>query len=69
MEKKLIARYTKAATAYNAAADAIAAYFMPLVSEAAARRDISEMEALRDRCPDHVTKCFTMDAIRQAKLT
>jgi len=65
-EWKMVERYEKARVEYEALAKEVETYFMPLVQAAVKRGDLEEAKSLRDRCPDHVTKCFIVDTLRQA---
>jgi hypothetical protein len=67
-EETLIAAYNKALATYEDLATKCVAFFMPQAKAALAAGNIDEAHAVLGRCPDHVTKVFIMDLIRQYKL-
>jgi len=66
-ELELTAAYNKALQIQETLAKEVEGHFMPLVKAALKAGNLAEAESLRDRCPDHVVRCFIVDQIAVAR--
>lgn len=65
--KQITALYEKAYKAYDTACRRVDQHFTPQVRAALKRGDFKRARAIAGRIPEHMTKVFAYDAIREAE--